>query len=327
MKILLALPGRLKTVPMGQFSAQALRELGHTVELFDFWPNWRDKLYQKSLGRLSSEEHATINRRFRSAVEREKPDLVLAIYGFHLSRESLAYLKSRGIPSACWWLNDPFQFERSLQKAALFDHLFSNAWGSVADYRAHGVNAHWLPTACEPGIHKRVPAVPEYACDICFAGDWSPLREAWLTRLAQRYDVKVFGPWAKKIAPGSILKERLVDGFFSPESMVAMFSSAKVVLNIHTWYGKWSHGTNPRLFEAAGCGAFQAVDWKDELPELFDCERELLVYRDQDDLIEKLDAALRDDQLRAEAANRAQARAYAEHTYRNRMEHLLSVIA
>ncbi len=38
MRILLALPGHFKTVPMGRFTLAALRELGHTVEVFDFDP-------------------------------------------------------------------------------------------------------------------------------------------------------------------------------------------------------------------------------------------------------------------------------------------------
>ena len=33
-------------------------------------------------------------------------------------------------------------------------------------------------------------------------------------------------------------------------SPLAAFNRAKVVLNLHTWYGRWSYGVNPRLFEA-----------------------------------------------------------------------------
>lgn len=36
MKITLAIPTHLKTVPMGRFYEQALRELSHEVALFDF---------------------------------------------------------------------------------------------------------------------------------------------------------------------------------------------------------------------------------------------------------------------------------------------------
>ncbi len=200
MKILMAIPGKLKTVPMGGFSAKVLRDMGHSVVLFDYWPQWKDKIANKLLGRFQHEEQLRVNKRFRVVVDAEKPDIVFALYGFHLSVESLAYLKKSSISSMCWWLNDPFQFERSLKKAHYFDYVFTNSKGSVDDYKKHGVNAFWLPTACDPSVHKHVPARDEYRCDVCFAGDWSPLREQWLTQLAQYYDVKIFGPWGRKIA-------------------------------------------------------------------------------------------------------------------------------
>lgn len=311
---------------MGRFSAKALGELGYEVVLFDYWPTWQDKLQQTWLGRFRDETYHTTNRRFREVVIREKPDLVLAIYGFHLSVESLQWLKQRDIPSVCWWLNDPFQWERSMQKAPYFDFVFTNAWGSVADYQQRGVNAYWLPTACDRHVHHPGNVRSEWLCDVGFAGDWSPLREQWLTHMAKDYDVKVFGPWRKKLAKDSPLHACLVDGFFSPEVMVDMFASSKIVLNIHTWYGKWSHGTNPRLFEAAGCGAAQAVDWRDELPQLFDCEKELLTYHDLDDLHSKLAPFLCDTTKREQAGILAQQRAYTEHTYQQRMQFLLSTV-
>lgn len=326
MKILLALPGHLRTVPMGRFATQALRDLGHQVVVFDYWPNKSEKIHHTLLGRWQQENYAKTNERFRRQIEQEKPDIVLTIYGFHLSVESLQYLKRRNILSVCWWLNDPFQFERSLKKAHEFDYLFTNAKGSVAEYRQAGVNAYWLPTACEPEVHKPVEPNPAYQCEVCFAGDWSPLREQWVEHLARYYHVKVFGPWGEKMR-STALKAHLVDGLFTPEMMVAMFASAKVVLNIHTWFGKWSHGTNPRLFEAAGCKTAQAVDWKNEIPDLFTCGQDLLVYRDLDDLTAQLKPLLGDEQRRITMAEQAQSRAYTQHTYKQRMAQLLAVVA
>lgn len=114
--------------------------------------------------------------------------------------------------------------------------------------------------ACAPEVHRRTAPRPEYRCEICFAGDWSPLREAWCEKLAEHFDLRIFGPWKKKLPAGSSLHACLTDGFFTPEQMADMFASAAVVFNLHSWYGKWDHGTNPRLFEAAGCGACQVVE-------------------------------------------------------------------
>lgn len=324
MKILLAQPGKLNTVPMGRFALDALRLLGHEVVDFNLSSQWYDKARDRLSG---SGDHANLNRRFRHVVDSIRPDLMLTVFGFDLSEASLAHLKQRGITRACWWLNDPFQFKRSLAKANSYDFLFSNSLGSVDDYHRAGVDhAYWLPTACAPEVHRHLPPRPDYLCEVCFAGDWSPLREAWCEKLAEHFDVRVFGPWKKKLRRDSLLWGRVHDGFFTPEDMARMFASADVVFNLHSWYGKWDHGTNPRLFEAAGCGTCQVVDWKRDIPELFDCSSEIITYRDMGDLVVQVRELLRDGERRARLADHAQTRAYAEHTYANRMKTLLATI-
>lgn len=330
MKILFATPGHLKTVPMGKFCADALKELGHEILVFDYRATVADKLIGGVAGSLSSghEEKRGTNMRLRRAIDRFEPDLFLTLFGFDISIDSLDYLREQGVPSACWWINDPFQLPRSLKKAAHYDYMFSNSAGCLDQYLEAGArHAFFLPTACDPGTHRPVAARPEYECEVCFAGDWSPLRERIVEKLVDHFDVRIFGPWGKKIAPESRLHQRLKDGFFTPDQMASMFCSAKVVLNIHTWYGNFDHGLNPRLFEAAGCGAFQAVDWKQEIPSLFDCETEVRCYRDEDELLGIIQQAISDDVFRKNVAHAAHLRAHRDHTYRNRMESLLKHIA
>ena len=329
MRILFATPGHLKTVPMGKFCADALSDLGHEVYVFDYRATLRDKVqdrFAKVVGAGLEAKQAT-NKRLRKVIAAYQPDLFLTLFGFDVSVESLAHLRHEGIPSACWWINDPFQLARSLKKAAHYDYIFSNSAGCLEDYRAAGAaNAFFLPTACDPKVHRPVPPQQKYRCDVCFAGDWSPLREQIMDALAQDFDVRIFGPWGKKISADSKLHAHLTDGFFTPDEMACMFSSAKVVLNVHTWYGSFDHGVNPRLFEAAGCGAFQLVDWKQEIPDLFDCEKEVRCYRVPQELNAMVREVLGDDAARLSAAQAAHARAYREHTYRHRMERLLQIV-
>ena len=322
MKIALAIPTHLKTVPMGRFCAQGLQELGHDVALFDFSATRGERLLDKLLPD-KNEEKAHMNRRLRKFIAREQPELFITLFGFDLSHQSMAYIRQRGIPSACWWINDPFQFQRARDKAANYDFLFSNSAVCTRQYREAGIDAHFLPQACQPDVHHTVPVQEDYRCAISFSGDWSEDREALMTSLVDEFDIRVFGPWKKKIAADSPLQRVLVDGFFTPQQMVAMFCSTQIVINLHTWRRKFDHGVNPRLFEAAGCGAFQLVDWKQEIPELFDTQRELRCYRDIGEVRDLARDCLQDPAQLAEYARAAQQRAYAEHTYRHRMARLL----
>ena len=324
MKILLAQPGKLKTVPMGHFVRNALEQMGHEVVDFNLSSLWHDK----TLDRLSgARDHASLNRRFYRMTEEVRPDLMLTLFGFDFMPETLDMLKHRNIPRVCWWLNDPFQFQRSLIKAPHYDFLFTNSMGSVRDYHQAGItHAHWLPTACSPEIHRHVEPLAQYRCEVCFAGDWSPLRQTWCEHLAQHFDLRVFGPWGNKLNSDSPLRHCLHDGFFTPDAMAQMFASADVVFNLHSWYGQWDYGTNPRLFEAAGCGTCQVVDWKLDIPELFNEETEIVTYRNKDDVIGKIKALLCDDERRHQLAHNAQYRAYTEHTYTARMRSLLAKV-
>jgi spore maturation protein CgeB len=326
MKILLAIPGHLRTVPMGRFSASALQELGHEVVVFDYAPSTLDKLRQR-LFRPAGEARAPMNRRLRRAIEAERPDLFVTLFGFDVSRESLEFMRAKKLASVCWWINDPFQFERSLKKAPCYDFVFSNSSVSPLDYRRVGVrNAHFLPTACAPAVHRVVPAAEPYRCEVCFAGDWSPLRELVMEGLAARFEARVFGPWQRKLKPDSPLRAKLVNGFFSPEEMATMFASAQVVLNVHTWFGEFDHGLNPRLFEAAGCASYQLVDWKREIPQLFEVPAQIVCYRTLDEIPELVAAALAAPTATRETGLAAQRRAYQDHTYRARMQTLLDTV-
>jgi len=187
--------------------------------------------FKDRAGLSKGEFHGSLNHRFRRVVEDAKPDFVIAIFVFDFSVETLLFLKSKGIKSACWWLNDPFQFKRSLQKATHYDYLFTNSKISALEYREYGVKgAHWLPTACDPDFHKKTLPVEKYKAEVSFAGDWSPLREEWCLELARHFDLKIFGPWRKKLSKGSPLTANLHDGFFTPAQMAEIFSSSRIVL-------------------------------------------------------------------------------------------------
>ncbi|MCE1241217.1 MAG: glycosyltransferase [Azonexaceae bacterium] len=329
MKVLLAIPGHLKTVPMGQYCADALRQLGHEVIVADFCSQWHDKLRERVLlSRSAQEEKPTVNARIRRLAESVRPDAFITLFGFDLSPQTLEHLRKLGIPTACWWINDPFQFNRSLKKAPFYDFLFSNSAGSTEAYRAAGVhNAHFLPTACVPEIHRTVAPVPAYACDVCFAGDWSPLREQMMLQLVDRFDLRIFGPWRKKLPADSPLHAKLTEGFFTPDKMAQMFNSAAIVLNLHTWFESYDHGLNPRLFEAAGCGALQIVDWKREIPSLFKENDEVITYRKLSDVGALIGELLRDRSACQAIGHAAQARAHSQHAYAHRMADMLKTMA
>jgi len=198
--------------------------------------------------------------------------------------------------------------------------------GCIDKYISDGVkNVAWLPTAADPKIHHPVKSESKYRCDVCFVGDWSAQREEWCAYLAKKFDVLVVGPWGKKIkdSPAAF---RLEDQFFDAGLMRVIFSSARVVFNLHTWRDQSTTGTNPRLFEAASCGAVQIVDNKDEIRDLFKIGRDLLVFENKEDLLLKIEEILASPQRQDQIKVSARKMVIARHTYQHRMQDLLNHI-
>ena len=327
MKILVAVPGHLRTVPMSRFVPDAAAALGHQVSAVDYSLTLAEKLACRFLQRRSAQQ--AVAPRLLRAIEAARPDLFLTLYGANIGARVLAELRTRGVATANWWLNDPFQFERAASILPDYDFAFTNARYSVEAYAALGLkNVHFLPTACEPAVHRPLSGRASL-CDISFAGDWSAMREQLVDALLRAgLDVRVFGPWRRKLAKDSPVHARLEHGFFSPQRMAEIFAACKATLNIHTWRGRFDHGLNPRVFEAAACGVPQLVDYKKELDEIFDPAQRagMLIYRDDDELLRLARKATEDAvELRGRALA-ASASFQRDHSYRARITELLRVV-
>jgi spore maturation protein CgeB len=325
MKILVSVLGNIRTIPMNLYVPRTLEAMGHEVSVLDSGVHG---IIPGLLKKFSSRQNLTrfMDNKTLGAIERYKPDIFLAIYGVNHSIELIDKVKAMGIPAACWWLNDPFQFKRSTERAASFDFYFTNSRGSLEDYRAKGItNVHYLPVGIYPPVHRRLAGL-EKKYDVSFSGDWCAPREKVLGAVAEDFDLAIFGPWKKKLREGAALRKRIVkNGFFTAEEMVGIFNRSRVVLNLHSWFGRFDYGVNPRLFEANGCGAFQLCDWKEEIAGLYEDGKEVVLYRTVEELKKKLAYYLPREKERAVIADNALKRSLECHTYEHRMKRLLKV--
>lgn len=324
MKILLSVPGHKINVPMMHFAATALRQLGHEVVVHNYERKNQLERMREKLG--LAKFHAYKNRQLLELVEQEKPDVFFAIYGRYHDAPTLRELKRRGMPTICWWLDDPISLAHKYIPLEEFDFFFSNSRGTANVYRHYHARApHYLPVGIDPAVHQALEGV-EQQYDIVFAGDWHPVRERVLLELARHHRLTIIGPWNRQIPKDSPLRPHFLRyGYFTPEEMNLLFNQARIVLNVHQWYQRWDYGINPRLFEASGCRAFQVCDAKTEIADLYVPNEEIVLYQNAAELPELCAHYLAQPAERARIAAQAHARTLRDHTYVQRMTEMLTV--
>ena len=100
---------------------------------------------------------------------------------------------------------------------------------------------------------------------------------------------------------------------------------SSIVLNIHADSSP-EYASNMRLFEATGVGSCLLTDWRKNIRELFEPDREVVTYRSPEECVEKARWLLDHPQERLEIARAGQARALKEHDFAQRSVQLDAIL-
>jgi len=143
-------------------------------------------------------------------------------------------------------------------------------------------------------------------------------------------------PFVKRVAPEQSfaataeqeIDERISRRTRPPVFGIKMFQllrQSRVVLNTHIDVSPLS-ASNMRLFEATGVGACLLTDWKENLAELFEPDKEVLTYRSTAECVEKIRYILEHEQERRAIAAAGQRRTLREHNFDNRAARIDEII-
>jgi spore maturation protein CgeB len=108
-------------------------------------------------------------------------------------------------------------------------------------------------------------------------------------------------------------------------AMYREMSRSLSTVNVHVGVAG-PHAASLRLFEASGVGVALLSDWKADMPEYFEPDREIACFRSVEDAVDKATYLL-DHPAEAEAMGvRAQQRTLAHHTYERRVPIVIDMI-
>lgn len=340
LKVLVVSPLHGGTLPITGYVARALAAQGHAVGLLDMSPFQAGFRHIPAFG-AHGEARLAVEGRFIDfladgilrRVDYEEPDLVLALAQAPLTSDTLDRLATAGVPTALWFVEDFRRFPYWRDVGPHYRYVFTIQRDECLDaFAAAGIsNAFYLPCAADPAVHVPLDLSPaeaeQFGSAVSFVGAGYRNRRVMFRRLVD-LDFKIWGSeWrgAEGLWDGAIQRdgERV-----STDDAVRIFNATRINLNLHS--STYTDGidpqgdfVNPRTFELAACGAFQLVDDRRYLPELFVPGVEVATFASAAALRDGIVHYLAHPEECATMTAAGRRRVLAEHTYEARMGELL----
>ncbi|MFO0730010.1 MAG: DUF3880 domain-containing protein [Nitrospiraceae bacterium] len=263
------------------------------------------------------------------------PDLVLSLAQAPLTLPVLQHLRKKKFLTAMWFVENYRHLTYWQQMAAGYEFWFviQKERCQEALRQAGARQVHYLPMAADPSVHRPLELTEaerqRYGADVAFVGaGYANRRQLLPSLIGHPWSFKIWGnEWdgATDLLPALQLGGARID----TETCMKVFNATRINVNLHSTTGlgldPQADFVNPRTFELAACGAFQLVDHRSLLDDVFSSE-EVSSFREFREVPGMVPKWLLDDAARTAMAARAKARVSAEHTYVHRMSELLAQV-
>lgn len=259
------------------------------------------------------------NKKLLTMALRTKPDILLVLKGTMIRRETLATLRRAGIRSANWFPENVRH--REYQAWFLANH---SAYDFFLTFDSSVAGTYYVPFAVDPMVWQAHPDESRtlYACDLLFVGAPYPERVRALEAIRDAgVNMKIFGwkGWSNT---------SLAPHYFGPldarRSAVA-YRAARICLNMNL--EPEISGVNLKTFEIPASGGFQLSDYRNDVEKLFQTDKEIALFRGHEELLEKIRYYLNHESERSAIAAAGHARVLRDHTMKQRIKEILTLLA
>lgn len=207
------------------------------------------------------------------------------------------------------------------------DLVFSSFPHFVDRFRASGSTAYYQPLAFEPRVLEKT-ALADRCYPATFVGGITAAQHGkgtqFLERLTELTPVELWGYGADTLRTDSPIRRRHHGEVWGLD-MFSILRRSFITINRHADVAE-NNANNMRLFEATGCGALLITDYKDNLHELFEIGKEVVVYRSPEECAALIRYYLDNSDEAAAIAKAGQTRTLTCHTYANRMLHTAEIL-
>jgi spore maturation protein CgeB len=310
--------------------AETFKLLGHNlfhVDMTDYIPikyiysYWASKLIPKYSDFLFD--------KLADRIIKDKPELVVCTYRF-IPVSCIQKLK-RQLPNVPVVQVNPDQittFEKQQIFSSPYDFYFTKD-PYIQEFMKNkaGQNAHYLPEAFNPAIHKlpslgKVRLESEVNIDVLVFGSLYPYRAKMVKKLVDAgINVTLFGDKQHTMPE---LDKYFVNEWITGERKAELLAGAKIVFN--NFHFAEIESVNCKFFEIIGCGGFQICDYKSTIDDYSIVDPKRFTFRNIDEAIELIKYYLDKPELRFKMVDEQRAHFLDYHTYEKRVAEMLKII-
>lgn len=274
-----------------------------------------------------------------------RPHLIVTLgWTFEHKKNKRAWIreavKKSGIPHIYWATEDPTHtesFTLPYLRGTRPDFVFTICRSRVADYRKLGIRAAHLDFGYHPKVHRRVPVVGKYRCNIGVVANAYPqvlrrfpnhFRKQSLQQLLRplvRGNVRV-DLWGRnwegmKEHFGKGVPKKWIHGYLDYTQANKVYSSAKIIIALQNQLTQ----VTQRTYEILGSGGFVLTNNTPEIRRLFKHKKHLLLSKSPAETLQLVDYYLNHpvERERIRKAGQAAAR---KHSYEQRARRIVRVL-
>lgn len=315
-----------------------LETLGYTAEIFSPTTNlkpWENDSLTLHQGcryyTVPDLGHRLMNRRLLNKVLREKFDLLFVLESnWGLLPETLIEIKKRCHTFiAIWETNLHLWTKHQADCLPFYDFVFSLDSYLLPLLKTANVKYGFLMPACVDEKLNFMPRISRfdqarYACDLGFVGRLYPNRVKLFEYLTS-YDLKIFGPKMPETSISPQLAKKVVAKSISLKEKRKFYKLAKISLDFQS-DALHINSPNIRPLEIAACGGFPLVGYKKDLELMFKVGKEIICFKDEKELIQKINYYLHHPKQRQIISEHCRKKILKAHTFAIRLKQMLKMI-
>jgi len=280
----------------------ALRNLGHDVVHFESW------------NRGCYSNYAELNRALLEAVEREHPDVMLAVqFNYEIWLETLQIIQATGdTATVCWTTDDSWKYREVSRFIGRSYHAMTTTYPeTLPRYQRDRIDNVLLTQWAANSENLREPLVAkECEYQVSFVGAAHGDRRKRIATLNEYgIGVSCFGyGWPS----GPVAAEKI------PQIM------RKSIISLNFSNSRGQNQIKARTFEVPGAGGFLLTEYAPGLEKFYSVGNEIDAFFRTEELVEKINHYLSHPAERDAIASTGFQRTKREHTYEIRMKEVLN---